>query len=488
MLHKKLLEVLQRLTRAEHKRLRLFLQSPYFSGSNNAENILRLYDYIFTFNAEESHPQLEKEVVFRHFFPDRVFKEKEKSPLDSLASDLFSLVRRFLGQLHLEDTDMIQQDLLALARFYRNFGLEDRFSQTIDSLRKNQKESKARGVAFFYMQYLIETEDSEFQLLYNSQEDDSNLKEVHKSLDIYFSLLKLENICAYNHQTRFSKIEKEPDNVSILSRAVIDLGNAGTFDDIALAQIYLTVNNLIADAENDSLFSKFELQLEQYKTEIPFDKYRDLKTFYRHYLGHQYIKHGSEFTRQRIFEIYKEHFEEGYFYINDRIEVRSLRVLLLFALKQGQYEWIKNVLEKHPPEKICGTKYPAEIYSIYWSEYYFYIQDYNAAFEKLVYRNFESPIYSLLADVLLIKIYFETQDDLIESRMKAMDQKIRRTNIASEIKERFNNFLKKLDKIIKYRWLKDKAKLAKINEEIKSTTNIMEREWLLEKLGNGPTA
>jgi hypothetical protein len=488
MLHKKLLEVLQRLTRAEHKRLRLFLQSPYFSGSNNAENILRLYDYIFTFNAEESHPQLEKEVIFRHFFPDRVFKEKEKSPLDSLASELFSLVKRFLGQMHLEDTDMIQHDLLALARFYRNFGLEDRFVQTIESLRKNQKDSKARGVSFFYTQYLIENEDSEFQLLYNSQEDDSNLRKVHRSLDIYFSLLKLENICVYNHQARFSKLEEEPDKVSILSQAVLDLAKSDLFEGVSLAQIYLTVNELINDIENDTLFSTFEVQLEEYKNEIPFDKYRDLKTYYRDFLGRKYRKQGGELERQRMFEIRKEHFEQGYFYINDRIEVRSLRVLLIFALKQGQYEWIKNVLEKHTPDKICGTRYPAEVYSIYWAEYYFYLQDYNAAFEKLVYRNFESPIYSLLADVLLIKIYFETQDDLIESRMKAMDQKIRRTNIASEIKERFNNFLKKLDKIIKYRWLKDKTKLAKINEEIKSTTNIMEREWLLEKLGNGPTA
>ncbi len=82
----------------------------------------------------------------------------------------------------------------------------------------------------------------------------------------------------------------------------------------------------------------------------------------------------------------------------------------------------------------------------------------------------------------MIKIYYETQDELLESRMKALDQKVRRSKLSRETKNRYYNFLKKLDKIIKYGWQKNNPKRARLIEEIKTTPEIATREWLLEKL------
>ena len=98
MLNRKLLEVLTHLTPAEKKRLRQFLASPYFNHGSRANDVLRLFDYISKYGADEKHPALSKEKVFRLFFPKKQFLEKVKSPLDSLTTDLFALVRLFLTQ------------------------------------------------------------------------------------------------------------------------------------------------------------------------------------------------------------------------------------------------------------------------------------------------------------------------------------------------------------------------------------------------------
>ncbi|MDO8971802.1 MAG: hypothetical protein Q7U74_14005, partial [Saprospiraceae bacterium] len=89
---------------------------------------------------------------------------------------------------------------------------------------------------------------------------------------------------------------------------------------------------------------------------------------------------------------------------------------------------------------------------------------------------------SIAVDILIIKIYYETQNALLDSRMKALDQKIRRATLSQDAKERYYNFLKKLDKLVRYAWTPKHPKRLKLLEEIKNTEEIVAREWLLEKL------
>lgn len=480
MLNRKLLEVLYRLSMAERKQLRLFLESSYFTtGLRNIESLLRLYDYIIAHSAEETHPNLAKAVVFQTFFPDRVFLEKEKSPLDALASDLFGLVRRFLAISEWERKDREEKEMFSLLRFSRKHGLEDRFWNTVKALRKMQEETPFRDADYYLRQFNIEEEVSHMQGLSNTFEDDANLFAAHKNLDIYYGILKLEFTCALSHQNKVSHIDYSPE--SPLFKAVWDLSEPEGALDTTLNRIYKLVYQLINNPENEASFDEFEASLTRYRNEIPEDKYRDLKAYYRFFWGRRYFRFGDDVSRNRMFEIYKEHLENGYFYIDGYITVNALRVLVVFALKMGQFEWAKNVLDSHLPNRICGTKYPNEAHNLNMAEYYFYIKDYDVAKDRLIYRQFENPNFSILADVLLIKIYFETNDELADYRMKALEQKVRRTKISLETKARYYNFLNKLDKIIRYGWQKDNPKRAKLLTEIRSIPNIIEREWLLEK-------
>jgi hypothetical protein len=481
MLHRKLLEVLSRLSLAEHKRLRMFLESPYFNHLRHPVELLRLYDYIMVYQADETHPALSKEATFRFFFPEKPYREKEKSPLDSLASDLFGLVKRFLAQQKWERTDASQEELFALLRFYREYGLEERFWQTIQALRKIQGSNNIRDSKYFYTQFSIEEEEFQFRSLFNTFEDDANLTNLHRNLDLYYGIVKLEYMCLLRYQNKLSQISFSPE--SLLMQAVLQLLKEDISSDVVLLKIYGLVFTLLQQPEDEEVFSMFEMLLEQSREEIPLDKYHDLQAFYRIFWSLRYNKSGDALPRHKMFEIYKKHFENGYFYVDGKISIAALRILNMFALKLGRFEWAKKVLDEHPPERICGTRYPAEAHSLNFGEYHFYKKEYEEAKERVTYRPFENPQLSILADVLLVKIYFETNDELLDYRMKALDQKVRRTKMAAFLKERYYNFLKKLDKVVKYGWLKNSAKRLKLIEEIKTVPEIIEREWLLEKLG-----
>lgn len=163
----------------------------------------------------------------------------------------------------------------------------------------------------------------------------------------------------------------------------------------------------------------------------------------------------------------------------------ALRVLANSGLKLGEFDWVKKLLDDHPPERICGTKYPVEAHSLNVAEYHFHKKEYAEAEAKLTYRLFENPNFSISADVLLIKIYYETANDLLDARMKALEQKVRRTKISAETKAGYYNFLKKLDKVIKYGWQKKSPRRTKLIEEVRTTPGVFAREWLLEKLEAG---
>lgn len=484
MLNRKLLEVLKLLNSREREKFRLFLQSPYFNHRSNATDLLRLYERILTYNVEDEHPNLSKAIVTLEFFPTKPFVEGQKGPIDALASDLFSLVKRFMAQSAFEEKDLEFEEGMALAKVYRRYEMEERFWHLIMALRKSLQGSKLRDADYFQRRFHLEVEAGAFETLNNRFEDAVNLADSIRNLDINYAINKMELLCVLSYQQKLSQ-KVDFDVFAPLTQAVLQL--SAEYQGISQYEIYRLVFQLIQQPEDDEAFSKFEHLLEKHSGEIPFEKVRNLKAYYRFFWNRRYTKSGGPLVRAQIFEVYKEHYEQGYFYEGDDIMINSLKVLVLLALKVGHADWVKKVLDDHPPTRICGTKYPIEAHSLCLAEYYFYTQKYTTALETLMYKHFENPNYNLWAEMLLIKIYFETKDELLEYRMKALEQKVRRTKLSDESKQRYYRFLQKLDKVIKYGWGKDSPKRARLIEEIKTTPGVLEREWLLEKLGEAAT-
>jgi len=482
MLNRKLLEVLSRLDQAERKRLHLFLQSPYFNNTHQVEVIVNLYEYIIQYDAEETHPLLDKVVVFYRFFPDKIFQEGAKNSLDGLMSKLFGLVRTFMAQEAFQrgTQDTEYREMFALLQFSRKNGLEERFWQTVQALKKIQEEWPYRDARYYHRQFELAEEIAAFKTLTNSFQDDANISTTSIYLDTYYSILHLEMVCAllYQQQSAQSNLQYDASQIE----TILALAEKGGFERLPLIRIYLLIFQLLREHYNKDAHSDFETLLEKSKSDIPIDTLCNLKAYQRYFWSRNYTQSGDPYYRFKLFDLYKEHFEQGYFYVDGSITVTSLRVLIMFALKLGHFDWAKKVLDQHPPERICGTRYPAEAYNLNLAEYHFYKKEYQQAVENLNYRLFENPNLSILVDVLLVKIYVETKDELLDSRMKALEQKVRRAKLSAIAKIRYTNFLKKLDKIIRHIWQKNSGRYEKMARELKSIPNIIEREWLLEKL------
>lgn len=481
MFHRKLLEILSRLTPAELKSFRLFIESPYFGTSSNRKTLLDLFDHVMRHHADETHPQLFKESVFRHFYPDRAFVESAKTPLDSVASDLFLLLKKYLSQQELEKNQIGSAEHLPLLQFYRKHGLEERFLQSLEAARRANAEVALQIPEIFYQRFRLEEEVSNFGSTYNTFEGDANLVEVHRNLDQYYALFKLEYLCAYKAQKKYSAVAHD---VPIpLSEALLAfVAQQPDYLSSPYLKIYLLIHDLLDDHKDDEKLLELNHLLGEYRNLIPKDAFQIMQTYNRSFYTRRFNEAGDQVAALQLYTIAAQHLPEGYFYIENKIMPASLRLLVYLGLNLKRYDWVKKVLDEHPPERICGTRFPYEVHCIYYAEYFFALKRYDEAIDKLLQKPFEMPHMNLTADLILVKIYYETESPLLDSRMKALDQKVRRTKIAADTKEQYYNFLKKVDKIIKYGWDKKNPKRQKLIEEIKNTPNLFSRSWLLEQL------
>ncbi len=478
MINKKLLEILVRLTAEQRKRLRLFLLSPFFSNTGRSALIVELFDYIMRLEADENHPDLQKSTVSFRFFPEHPFQENQKNPLDSLTSELFNLTKSFLGIIKKEKNKASEG--LALLEFYRTFGMEDRFWQTAQLLKKEMDKDMIRDEDYYQKKFELDIEITSFSTGSNSFQDDANLLSNNYYLDMAYAFNKLQILAALKYQKILASFED--NSISPLFNLISNLTLEQNPLSAPIHTIYHLVLNLIDDPQNETLLQEFSGLLEKHRSIIPDKIYKEqLMPYYRNFMSIAAVRSTEKEPKQRVYQVYKEHYGQGLFFHEKMIPVTALSALFQMAIRQNDTEWALQLLSNHPPAQISGTRYTQEAYNLLWADYYFAQKQFDAALEKIEMRLFENANYSILADIIMIKIYFDQKNDMLDYRMKALDQKIRRSGLSVQMKERYHNFLKKLDKINKYLLIKQKDKLSKLLEEIKTTQNIYERDWLLAK-------
>ncbi|MBK8554585.1 MAG: hypothetical protein IPL65_01880 [Lewinellaceae bacterium] len=437
MLHRKLQEILELLSKDDLSKLRRFLQSPYFVRESILQNILELYDYIIAQQAGSNGKALNKKTVFELIFPAEKYIEGQKSKLDNLASELFQLVKKYLVQIAFENNHFDLLEGLELARFYRKNNNPDRFWHAIKTLKQLQEKQIFRDRDFYYFQLLITEEVVVFTSLHNSFEDDANIRSQIESLDIFYSIQRLDLSSSLLYQAKLANTQFELDPII---REILGAIHAKEALRIPVNYLFSLVVGLLNDMENMECFQEFEKALYEQRHDISPGLLNSLMAYYRFFWLRRYHKEGGASNVSKVFSLYKEHFEAGYFNIDGKISANAFRGLIKFALRAGHFDWVKNTLESTPEDLICGTRFTSELYNMLWAECFFSNREFDHALEKIAYRPFENPMYSLVADALVIKIYYETQNDLLDYRIKSMDQKVRRTRLSVMVKSRYYNF------------------------------------------------
>ncbi len=483
-MHKsKLLDLIRVLEPGEFEAFDKFLRSPYFRNVQSAKEIEWLWEHIYSCRSDLDHPSLTKEEVYKVLYPGASFVPIR---VDRVMSNLLAFVKEFIIYECSElKTDEVQRSL-TLARFYRKRDLEKPFRKTIETLNKKQKE-QAKDKDFYLKQFLIDSELSFFEGFYTRRKGDYNVPATLRSLNVFYLVHQLEYtswILTQNKVTQDEETQQELTKVVQNYQNLIHFfRHENYFDEVPLLKAYdYGIRLLQNDEEKEELFQKLKKILREKASEIPLDSLKRMQGFCRNYCLLEYNK-GNVIYLREMFSLYQNHLEEGYLHHEGGLLPPMVRNTVVAGLRLEEYDWVYTFLEKYK-NAIVGTNQAHEIYLFNLSNYYFATQKYTKALDCLVDR-YEDIYYLIAAKRMELKIYYEMDHDILESKIDAFKIYIFRISkkILPDIpRDANNNFIDILRQIRSSKTMDNPVRIEKLKRKIQMKKPWTEQDWLLDKI------
>ena len=471
--------MIQVFEETELERFILFLNSPYFHEVKPAQEIIILMQHIKSCFPDFKDERLSKTKTYAVLYPGQDFIPGK---LDRVMSNLLKIIKEFvIYEFSDLKEDQVKRNLV-MARFYRQRRLEKHFERTVKSLREIQQQEKKKK-DFYLKQFLIEQEVMDFESLYNQRKTDYNVAATLESLDVLYLVHRLEFTCWLLAQNKYNALLGMENNMEVYDRILTSFKEEAHFEDIPLLKVYEHGIRLLRSGDsNDEAYRELTRLLAQYVSEIPVERLKELQALCRNYCTQEYNKGRTSFLEE-IFTLYRDHLKQGYLLYEGGLLQSTFRNIVLSGLRAKEYEWVNRFLEQYK-DRIVGTNQPEEIYLFNLAIYYFAIKEYSKALDCLADR-YEDAYYLIAAKRMELKIYYEMDFEIIESKINAFKVYIYRISqkILPQIpRDGNNNFIDILKQIRSSKTLYNAARIEKLINKVQTRKSIAEKEWLLQKL------
>lgn len=473
----KLIELIKVLNKEELKQLDSFLRSPFFVEEKVVKRIYPLFKYLATLFPGFNEEVLVKENIYKNLFPN---EDYVKGKLEKIMTLLYQTIKRFVVESYTQKSKEAIHDELKLAGFYRQKKLDKSFQRTLKQIRKRQDSIKKKDKNFFFNEYLIAKEYSEYESFYNTRQKDLNLPSTLRNLDIFYILAKQE------YSSRLLSQDKHHVPLSV-DENLIDLEDflllkKQKYLNIPLIKVYDLALQLLQNTEGKSVVKELNELIEEYKNEIPLEQLKAMQALCRNYSVRFYNEGNREYL-QLSFDLYEKHLEEGFLYYNDGLLPSTIKNIVVLGLKLKKIDWVYNFLEKYK-NKVVGTKHKKEVYHFNLASYYFAKKSYDEALRYLS-ETYEDWYYQIAARRLEIKIYYEIKSLLLDPKLDAFKIyifRISKSKLTKLQKLGNNHFADVVRQINSPKTIGNADRIGRLIARVKNKKVIAEEEWLLEKL------
>ncbi len=479
MNNSQLIELIGTLPPVQYEALRKFMASPYFNEGAGAGLRLQLTELILAAATDQQAESLSKEKVYAAIFPGDA---PVKGKLDKLMTETLRLVRRFVV---LQETEWLNHPIheqIALARYYRQKGLEQRFKLACESLQEQLDAVPVRDKQYFYQLYALERERFEYLHTRNDRKGDLNLRPSIQAFDHYFILNRLELVANLITQGQFTTLDISTELDSL--RDILNWMRRDEFRDTLMIRLYDFVIRLLLQHEPIDLeeLLAFRNLINAHSRELPVEMVRNFLAISRNFCIRRYNA-GEGAYRRPIFDAFKADLEAGWLYENDALLPQTIQSISVCAIRNRELDWLYGFLQEHR-YRIIHSDEPAQVYRYNMAHYFFEKKQYDEALDMLD-NSYLDFYYQLGAKKLEIKCYYELNSDLLEFKLEAFKVFVFRQGnklLNPLIRDLNNAFADMLRQIIHPASLHNPPRIRKLIDKIHQLKSIAEKDWLLEKL------
>jgi len=462
------------LGKAEKARFREFVHSPFF---NKNEDTIRFLDLL----NKDTEKKLDKNKVFAKLFPGQKFDARK---ITDQVYYLTRLLEEFLALQQFRGNNVLQKINLLSETLDRN--IEKAALPVARDIEKELGDTGYRDNDHFYFEYLYQNKLDKYFLGKGKVERDESLQKKTDSLDMFYISAKLRDCCEMLNRTQIIQSEYRMEMLQHISEYIS--GQIEEFEKYPAIGIYYTILLMLQEPEDESRFLKLVEMLAQSHKLFPALELRDMYIYAQNYCIRKINAGVNEYYR-KLFEINQKLLETDLIYTSKYLSERDYKNIVSIALRLGEHRWTLDFIENYKTKLSPEHRQNAYAYNL--ANYYYETKDHRKAIRQLSGVEFTDVYYNLDAKSMLLKIYFEQEEEEAFFALCASFKiYLTRNKLINEQNHTvYNNllgFTKKafyLKTRLPYQRNKDyQKKISLLKQKVENTKNIVNSKWLLGQI------
>lgn len=461
----KIITLLRNLPAAELKSLHRWIK---IHGAK--KDAYRLFDYLSKNIAATQKDKLSKEKIFRALFKSKPFNDLK---LRYMSFELLRMCEDFIVFENIAQNDNLYQ--LQLLQFYRKRHLPKFFEQTYGIIKDNLQTQTFRDSDYFFTSMSANSEYNKFLKAKQNRAIEPNIQRLSDDLDIFYLLNKLK---VYSEALNYKNILKVDYNIRFVDHLLKEIQQVG-IDDYPALKIYHDALLTLLQNEEESHYYALKKNIQQHKKIFQLEELEGIYALARNYCIKKINLGNKKFLRE-LFELYQRELELMNESESKELQPAIYKNIITLAFMLNELEWTFHFIESYT--KYLPEEYRESYYNLNIATYHFKKKDYENVIRLLNQVEYHDFFIQLSAKSLLMKTYFELKEYLsFDSLVHSFKILLQSKKVLGYHRNNYVNFIKYCRKLLFQENL-TKADLNKLEKEISATKELVEKEWLQEKL------
>lgn len=471
-----LIQLLRTFNRKEMTRLKEFAYSPYH---NKHEMVRHLIHYL-----SDEFPSLDTKNCDRALLGALLMgDEYSQEKLDHVFSYALKLAEAFLANEQFKEEDDLQQ--IYLLQKLRTKSHLKRYEKILKQSEKQLLKKPLRNHAFYHTQLLMATEGDDFYTQMARLGRDERLQEKEANLDLYYFTVKLMDACEMMVRRNFMSGDYTTQMTEEIAQHISE--NIQKYDSHPAVIIYYQIYQMLKN-EADTYYFELIPLLDTQSQYFPIEEQKYVFQIAQNYCIQQINKGHPKFMRE-LFKLYQILLKNQLLLDDGLLSQWHYKNIVTVGLRLEEFEWTRSFIEDY--KKLLDKEVFENAYNFNLASYYYSTQQLNDALELLISVEYTDLRYNLDAKSLLLRIYYDLEeDDALLSLIAAFKKFIQRNKLIADFRKRgytqMVNFTHRLYKLKNKKEIekKDKFKgqIEKLKEAIDEGEGIFNLNWLQQKV------
>jgi len=467
---------LQNLSPQELLRFGEFVASPFF---NKNKELIRLYSIIL--RQTELQKEITREKLFALLYRNKPYDARR---MTDLIYYLNNLLEEFVA------TERSKKDVFTRNLAFFSEARERDIDKVVLSVAREMnaqlETSRIRDNEYYYHNYLFNNEQDKFFSAKGKIKQDQSLQKKSDNFDIFFLSAKLQDACEMLNRGQIVHAVYEDNILEKLLEHIEEY--KAKYAGIPVISVYLNILKMLRNPADETYLHNLLTLLAHHGNIFEKLELRDLYNYAQNYCIRR-INAGETAYMQTLFDIYKELLKDNLIFQGKHLTKWDYKNIISLGLRLKEYEWTLKFIQDYKNKLPDNEGDNAYTYNL--ANYYYETGDYKKAVKLLRNVEFTDVYYNLDSKTMLLKIYYDTEEDEnLISLVAAFKIYLKRNKLISEANHTlYRNLLKYTVKVLN---LNNKLpyqrgrhfvkQLALIKKQITDNQNIANKKWLLAQI------